>query len=418
LLKSATVSPVNGTVNAVPYNDYDVPVTYAWNMTVSQQLPWHSLVEVAYVGNNADQLFMGGETISGSGFTSFTDQNKTPLGAFFLPDPVTGIVAPSVENIGPSTNFVNQVADYHPYGKYYGTNQILVNTHVGYSNYNALQVSWVKRSDRLTFNANFTWSKTLGTGQQIDPFSVHANYGIAAIDRPYVLNTSFDYNFLKVYHGDNKILGAAANGWTVSNITSWQSGGNLQALNSPNFGLTLNYDPASLPGVSAQFPYGYGPNTGIGSASYFGTDAGILIMPVTTCNPNSNLGGPTTIGGTRYFGQRVNGSCFVAPPIGDQGPRTYGYPSTASFFDSDLALYKTFHINDRNSIQFRASAFNWLNHPLPQFTGNTLSLRETAEYGQPGFTVSPSQTAAFGYLDSKAGAPNQRIWELSLKYMF
>ena len=73
---------------------------------------------------------------------------------------------------------MNQTADYHPYGKYYGTNQILVNSHVGYSNYNALQVSWVKRSDRLTFNANFTWSKTLGTGQQIDPFSVHGNYGV------------------------------------------------------------------------------------------------------------------------------------------------------------------------------------------------------------------------------------------------
>ncbi len=420
-LKPPAPGGISGTVNAVPYNDYDVPVTYAWNMTVSQQLPWHSLLEVAYVGNNADQLFMGGETISGSGYASFTDQNKTPLGAFFLPDPVTGIVAPSVENISASTGGVNQVADYHPYGKYYGTNQILVNSHVGYSNYNALQTSWVKRSDRLTFNANFTWSKTLGTGQQINPFNVHANYGIAAIDRPYVLNTSFDYNVLKVYHGDSKLLGAAANGWTISNITSWQSGGNLQALNSPNFGLTLNYDPASLPPASTPspgFPFGYGGNTAISSASYFGTDANMLIMPVTTCNPNSNLGGPTTIAGTRYFGQRVNGSCFVAPAIGDQGPRTYGYPSTASFFDSDLALYKTFHINDRNSIQFRVSAFNWLNHPLPQFTGNTLSLRETAEYGQPGFTVSPSQTQAFGYLDSKAGAPNQRIWELSLKYMF
>jgi hypothetical protein len=44
----------NVTVNAVPYNDYDMPVTYAYNFTVSQQLGWHSLLEVAYVGNLSD----------------------------------------------------------------------------------------------------------------------------------------------------------------------------------------------------------------------------------------------------------------------------------------------------------------------------------------------------------------------------
>ena len=193
------------------------------------------------------------------------------------------------------------------------------------------------------------------------------------------MNTSFDYNFLKVYHGDSKLLGAAANGWTVSNITSWQSGGNLQAINSPNFGLALNYNPASLPVAGDPGPYGYGSNTGISQASYFGTDATMLIMPITTCNPNSNLGGSTTIGGVQYFGQRVNGSCFRGASIGTQGPRTYGYPASAAFFDSDLALYKTFHINDRNSIQFRVSAFNWLNHPLPEFSsGNQITLKETA----------------------------------------
>jgi hypothetical protein len=87
-----------------------------------------------------------------------------------------------------------------------------------------------------------------------------------------------------------------------------------------------------------------------------------------------------------------------------------------------LALYKTFHINDRNSIQFRVSAFNWLNHPLPQFTGsNQLTLKETLDGTNPGagFAVNTlSQSPTFGYLDTKAGAPNQRIWELSLKYMF
>ena len=104
----------NVTVNAVPYNDYDMPVTYAYNFTVSQQLGWHSLLEVAYVGNLSDELFMGGESISGSGFASFTDQNKTPLGAFFKPDPVTGITATDPENINFSSGKANVNAGLSP----------------------------------------------------------------------------------------------------------------------------------------------------------------------------------------------------------------------------------------------------------------------------------------------------------------
>ena len=38
-----------------------------------------------------------------------------------------------------------------------------------------------------------------------------------------------------------------------------------------------------------------------------------------------------------------------------------------AYFDSDLALYKNFKISERQKIQFRLSATNWLNHPLAQF---------------------------------------------------
>src|ERR1700743_2359849 len=75
----------------------------------------------------------------------------------------------------------------------------------------------------------------------------------------------------------------------------------------------------------------------------------------------------------------------------------------------------------RRSTSTTAPAFNWLNHPLPQFSsGNQLTLKETLDGTNPGagFQVSPSQVSNFGVLDTKAGAPNQRIWELSLKYMF
>ena len=53
------------------------------------------------------------------------DENKAPLGAFFKPDPITGVISPNPENLSQGT--ANNVeADYRPFGKAYGTNTINV----------------------------------------------------------------------------------------------------------------------------------------------------------------------------------------------------------------------------------------------------------------------------------------------------
>lgn len=374
---------VNGTINALDPTDYGIPESRAYNMTISQQAPWNSLIEVAYVGSTSKELVMGGESTSGSGFTDFTDQNKVPLGAFFKPDPITGVVSPNPENLSQGAPN-NKEADYRPYGKAYGTNQILVNTNSGYANYNGLQLSWVKRSDRLTFNFNYTWSKTLGTGQQIDPFTVRGNYGVLSIDRPHAFNSSYSYNFLRVYNGDSHLLSGIANGWTLSGITSWQSGGNLQAINSPNFGLAIS---------------------GLSQNTYFGTSAKKLIMPVLTCDAGAHL----------QTNQRVNESCFAAPAIGSNGPRNLPYYRMADFFDTDLAAYKTFHITEHQTVQFRASAFNFINHPLPQFSSNN---QLTLHYNTDLTPNTASNSKTLGFLDTKTGGHTQRTMELAIKYNF
>jgi hypothetical protein len=231
---------------------------------------------------------------------------------------------------------------------------------------------------------NYTWSKTLGVGQQIDPFTVSGNYGILAIDRPYDFNSSYSYNFLRVYHGESRIVSGVSNGWTLSGITTWQSGGNLQAINNPNFGLSI---------------------TGLSQSTYFGTSAPKLIMPVLTCDAGANLKNL----------QRINASCFAAPAIGSNGPSNYPYYRMADFFDSDLAAYKTFHVTEHETLQFRASAFNWVNHPLPQFSGgNQLALHFNNNLTPNTGSNSPT----IGFLDTKAGGHAARIVEFAIKYNF
>ena len=47
------------------------------------------MLDVAYVGSNTSQLSNNSEGIEGSNFSAVADQNKTPLGALFKPDPIT-----------------------------------------------------------------------------------------------------------------------------------------------------------------------------------------------------------------------------------------------------------------------------------------------------------------------------------------
>ncbi len=41
-----------------------------------------------------------------------------------------------------------------------------------------------------------------------------------------------------------------------------------------------------------------------------------------------------------------------------------------AFFNSDLAVFKVFKINERQNVEFRFSGFNFLNHPLESFQNN------------------------------------------------
>jgi hypothetical protein len=415
-----------GGLTGMAANDWGVPVVDSYNLTVSEQMPWHSLVDVAYVGNGGRNLLVGGETISGSGFGDYVNVNKTPLGAYFAPDPITGLYSLDPQNLskldcptlsptssGCITNGPNQESDYHPLSKIYGSNSVQVFNHVGYSNYNALQVDWVKRSSRLTYDLNYTFSKTLNTGLQINPYNLGDNYGPSAQDRTHVFNASASFNSGNIYHGDNKILGAATNGWTTSNITTWQSGGNLMIVDSPNLGLGQGYDTTTLPTSGPFAPGGNYGNTGIGAPTYFGTDAAIDVMPIETCNPGAGLAGD----------QRAKLSCFAPPPL--PTPYTVAtqagqlpYLRMAAYWQSDLAIYKSFRVTESQSVQFRFSAFNWLNHPLPQFTGsNQLNLGYKVNYNSGSAVVNVS-SPDWGYLDTKTGNPNQRVLEFAIKYLF
>ena len=411
----ASPGQINGQIYAADPNDYNVPVTYSYNMTISRELPWRSLFEIAYVGSDTHNILIGGQSGSGNISTaagSYIDRNKMPLGALFTVDPVTGVPTADPQNPGKSCNtsgVCNQYADYLPYGKEYGTNAVIVPEHVGYANYNAMQLMWAKSAGNLNFNLNYTWSKALGTSLSSNPYSVAGNYGVLATDRSHVINTSYVYNVPDLYHGDSKFVHGATRGWLISGTTTWQSGGNLGANYNANLGLNASYWCGTSDPLNTCLA-GYG-NTSIGAPTYFGTTAQMYIQPDLSCNPTSGLASR----------QIAKLGCFGLPAVGSNGPRDLPYIKLGAFWGSDLAIGKTFRIGEKQSLLFRVSANNWLNHPLLSFSGtNQFQLNYLVNFVTGEVTAAPSSTSStnWGFFNTKVGSPNQRIFQLEAKYSF
>ncbi|PYX69272.1 MAG: hypothetical protein DMG78_22535, partial [Acidobacteria bacterium] len=84
------------------------------------------------------------------------------------------------------------------------------------------------------------------------------------------------------------------------------------------------------------------------------------------CNPAKG------ISGKNYF---INNNCFVPNQPGELGTASMPYLPGPLFWNSDLTLMKNFKITERQTLQFRFAAFNFLNHDLLSFVTNDNNLK-------------------------------------------
>jgi hypothetical protein len=108
---------------------------------------------------------------------------------------------------------------------------------------------------------------------------------------------------------------------------------------------------------------GLGANDpGYGEPQFLGTNAypdGLL--PVVICDPRKGLSS----------GQYFNPGCFAPETaMGQPGTFIWPYIKGPAYFDSDLSLSKNFQFRERQNVEFRFQANNFLNHPLPEFNAN------------------------------------------------
>ena len=405
----SSLAPLTGALaipsglNALDPTDSQQPRTQTYSFTIAERTPWHSLLEVAYVGSKSDYL---------SNYNNNFDQiNDLDVGAMFnantCPDNSTpkNYNQPCGWNTGGNYDTV-AIQHTRPLfsgpciaaGNCLGTLKIL--DHKMYSNYNGLQVTWNKQAGHLTFLTNYTFSKALGirgeNGSAVgDPLNLATNYGTLPNNRTHIFNFAYVYEFPTLHNG-NRFVKGAANGWQISGLTQYESGADLQAAVSSNFNYT-GFIPAGTTFLGTTISSAIQGN----SQNVLGTPD-ITLMPTLTCDPRSGL----------KANQYINASCFspfVTP--GKQGNYIWPTLTGPGFFNTDMSVFKNFTMgaSESRKLQFRFSGYNFINHPNRTFISGDSGLNLT--FNSSGALANQN----FGFATNTVG---HRIIQGEIKFMF
>jgi len=322
------------------------PESWAWNVTYEREMFWKSLVSVGYVARRGLHL-----------------QREADIN-----QPTTAVVAAS-----PGVN-INNLRPYKGFGSIRQTDN------VANSMYNSLQISWNRRySDGLQFGASYTLSKSMDNGsnqRDVVPntYDVSSLWGPSEFDARHILVFNYLYD-LPFFKDHSKLTGKLLGGWQISGVTQFQTG---------------------LPcGVTEAKDY-----AGVGLDSNFG------------CGTNGQYyivnGTPKIIGTFGANGQWFDTSVFAKPAAGTfNTQRVRDLIYQPGFENWNLGLFKAFPFNEKSGLQFRAEAFNFINHP--NWGGGSGG----------GVTFNPT-SSTFGKVTTKGGGVGggERNLQLSLRLYF
>jgi hypothetical protein len=345
------------------------PTIEQWSFTVEHEIAKNLMLQVGYVGSQAYHT-----PISENANTAPPQVCADPQGCVSGGTTTGGTPVPVSQR-----GRVPQGATYMPPGTrpnpYVGNGVTWFDQ--GTSSYHSLNVSLQKRiTHGLSFKANYTYAKVIDLNSAIlapsagneppdvfSPYNLKLNRGIAS----YSLNHQFNANFsYQLPFGSGQHFAAGAHGVVNQLIGGWQWNAIVQA--------------------QGGFPF-----TPLAGSNISGTgDANQSDVP----DWNPDFKGPVILGTPdRWFDPRA----FRMPIPGTFGNVSRGSLRGPNLVNIDTSLFKKFAITERWTLQFRAEAFNILNHPnfaYPNeivFSGSTYS----SSAGAVTNTATPSRQIQF-----------------------
>lgn len=328
-----------------------------YSLSIQRELPWGLLLQAQYVGDH--------------GWHELREPNID------VPTFTTAAAAPAGSTI-------NQVRPFLGYTDISQFNSDAL------SNYNSLQLSAIKRSGFLTFQASYTYSQALGTNSNLNDnpepecaFTCVTSTGQTIpwqklyygplpwdLKNIFVASAVLDEPFFRDLQG---VTGGFLGGWQLSTIVRAQSGQPLTVSGSTTLGSLSGENFTDRANIVSGQPLHTGVVTGLSSCAA-GAGAGTKICYFNT-SAFTSAGMTTGIGN--------------APPGDIIGP---------GYYDWDFSLRKSFRLpKEGMRLLFQFDAFNAFNH---------------VNYGNPSTTVTSS---SFGTITTNQ--PPRQL-QFGLKFTF
>jgi len=381
---------ISGRVPNVPY-----PYVQQWNFNIQQELSQNSVLQIGYSGSKGTHLKIGrnlnalSDDLAAQAAAQYqglvaSGLSTTAADAQTFPNVKVGNPLAGKLSSGSAYNGVTvaQGQLLRPYPQFNAVTDSSWDG--GNSIYHSLQASYRKRFQSAgTILVSYAWSKVIGTvdsttgflennavGGTQDPNNLSAQRSLTSFDVPQrlVLNYSLSLPFGKGRHwlsNAGPVGDRLVSGWTLSSITTFQSG----------FPLALSAQPNDL---STNFGFG-----------------GIRPNVVPGCQ--AHISGSAQSRLNRWF----NTACYVQPStpfsIGNEG-RTDSILRTQGVNNWDVALAKDTSIHERFHLLFTAQFLNLFNR---------------VQFGQPGVQVG---SISFGQVTSQINNPRQIQFALRLSF--
>jgi hypothetical protein len=320
--------PISGIPNYVTSNK--TPYTEQYMFSIERGLGKNTVLSASYVGSQSHHLLVLEEANPGNPALCLQLSNpanlapgQTPCGPF--------------NESGVFTTASGQVINgtRGPLGPNFGSDAL--ETTIGNSNYNSLQITLRHTSGPLQLLAAYTYSKSIdqssNLGEEVNPLNQSLSRALSAFDitQNFVVSYNYQLPFARLFHAANRLT----EGWELSGITRFSTG----------FPVTLiNYGDNSLLGAE--------PN-GINN---YGVDEPDVAPGSLNLNHNPRNGQP-------YF----NAALFSNNALGTPGNASRRYFYGPGMENFDMALLKNLRLAESKSLQFRLEAFNVFNHA--QFFG-------------------------------------------------
>jgi hypothetical protein len=335
------------------------PVTYNYTVGIQREIGWNTVLDVAYVGTTTHHL------------PQSWNFNALPAGVRFRPENRDTTVSASAANPGALPDaFLRPII---------GFGDINIQGPATSARYDSLQVQANRRFTRgVELASSFTWASGMTNGwNQNNPLPSSAARQRNDLIQKLVLNFSYIIDLPK---GSRLIPGpvsrAVLDNWQISGISTFATGrpSNVTAAYTDNFDFSGGGETCS-------------PSNG---APIIQTGSAVLPRDQRTVDRWFDTSVFQRPSGRGDIGNNCNTAKFILP----------------GFNNHDLSVFKNFPIGEgRKQFQFRAEAYNALNHT--QFNAVDTAAQ---------FDATGKQTkATFGQVTS---AKDGRRLQFSLRFMF